>query len=45
MVREAFDPTVDVVHEDVELDAGGATEALVPANLWKITLSCSAGGR
>ena len=40
MIREAFDPTVDVVREDVELDAGRATEALA-----QITLSYSAGGR
>jgi hypothetical protein len=44
MIREASDPTVDVVHEDVELDAGRATEALAPAKFCKITLSYSAGG-
>ena len=45
MIREAFDPTVNVVHKDVELDAGRATETLALAILSKITLGCSAGGR
>ena len=45
MIREVSDPTVDVVHEDVELDGKRATEALAPADLCNITLSCSEGGK